>query len=385
MKGKFFMLLTLVFILIAAGFQGTASGDTCNLCHEFGSSLHHSARGMEYWYSAENGGLETITGYPYSAFNHPTAGCRNCHAKNCAKCHGVDDPTGPPSGTPGDWQTSICLPCHARESAMIAKDDASGTPDVHRAAGMKCTDCHSHREIHGDGVEYISFKELGAMDTECETCHNDESLHPVPNSRAHTIHGDKLDCKACHERRVVSCYNCHMDTAGPSGPGNRIAKAQLTDWVFLINYKGKVTSANMQTFIGGDPGNTINGPNDKTFLFFAPVHSHSIMSQGRGCGDCHATQITDYMKNHRALPLTYLSSGGVFTQVKGVIPVVDTVKYRFISYDKDNFDTTPSPPGPTWTAHSTYPLEADGTQFNIGFGTPLTLQQASWLTFPQIP
>jgi hypothetical protein len=377
MKGKFFMLLTLVFILIAAGFQGTASGDTCNLCHEFGSSLHHSCRAMEYWYSAKNGGLETITGYPYSSFTHPSAGCKNCHAKNCAKCHGVDDPTGPPPGTAGDWQTSICLPCHARESAMIAKDDASGTPDVHRAAGMKCTDCHSHREIHGDGVEYISLKELGAMDTECEDCHNNESAHPVPDTKPHWIHQGNLDCKACHERRVVSCYNCHMDTAGPSGPGNRIAKTQLTDWVFLINYKGKVTSANMQTFVGGDPDNTIGV--GKTFLIFAPVHSHSIMNPGRLCNDCHKTPIIAYMKSHRTLPLTYLSNGE-FTQVKGVIPVIDTIKYKFISYDKDNNLTS----GFTWYPLSTYPLDPDGKQL-LGFGTPLTIPQAKWLDYEVNP
>lgn len=375
MKNKFFMLLLVVFILMAVDFQGTASGDTCNLCHTYNSSLHHSARAMQYWYSAENGGLETITGYAYSEFSHPSAGCRNCHAPKCAKCHGVDEPTGPPSGTPDEIQTNICLPCHARENAMIAKDNASGTPDVHFAAGMRCTDCHSHREIHGDGIEYISMKEPGAMDTTCENCH-DPKIYP------HWIfdpHLGKLDCKACHERRVVSCYNCHMDTAGPQGPGKRMCKGQLTDWVFLMNYKGKVTSANMQTFVGGDPGNTIDGPNDKTFLIFAPVHSHSIMMPGRACGECHASQIVNYMKDNRTLPLTYLVNGEL-KQVKGVIPVTDLVTYKFISYDKDNTTTTDV----TW-----FLLDAAGNPLNppdgkqyLGFGTPLTLDQAKWMLRP---
>ena len=64
-----------------------------------------------------------------------------------------------------------------------------------------------------------------------------------------------------------------------------------------MNYNGKVTAANMQTFVGGDnqekhygeTTNVINGPYDETALMFAPVHSHSIMQTGRACNDCHGT------------------------------------------------------------------------------------------------
>ncbi|MFZ5907055.1 MAG: hypothetical protein ACOYVJ_06550 [Nitrospirota bacterium] len=39
------------------------------------SSLHYTANGMAYWYSKENGGLESVTGVPFSQLN-----CRDCHA-----------------------------------------------------------------------------------------------------------------------------------------------------------------------------------------------------------------------------------------------------------------------------------------------------------------
>jgi hypothetical protein len=369
-KKKFFMLLPVVFILIASGFQGTASGDTCTLCHSVGnyfySSLHHSARGMEYWYSSE-GGLEEITGVPYEDYANPSSGCKNCHASTCSKCHtdvgpGVE-PTGPPPGTPSEIQT-MCLVCHARAAAIITKDDGFGTPDVHRAGGMRCMDCHSSRELHGDGIVYKSMKKPGAMDTECEKCHT--TMSPSPS---HTAHNGKLDCKACHQRRVVSCYNCHMDTAYYAG--KRMAKTQIADWVFLMNYEGKVTSANMQTFVGG--------PEDKTFLMFAPVHSHSIMSPGRICEDCHNTTVVNKIYTNKALKLTWLE-GTTLKWQTGVIPVVAGTTYKFISYDKDNDDLT----GATWRLLTEVPLGPDQKQYKFANGTPLTSGQLEKMKLPYV-
>jgi hypothetical protein len=368
MKGKFFMLLPVVFILIAAGFQGAASGDTCTLCHPatdsyFNTSLHHSCRAMDYWYSAD-GGLGDVIGRNYADFTG-TSGCKNCHVPNCFKCHGEENPTGPPPGT-SDQIQAICLPCHARESAVIAKDDALGTPDVHRAAGMRCMDCHSSRELHGDGILYISMKKGGAMDTECENCHT--NISPSPS---HTAHNGKLDCKACHERRVVSCYNCHMDTAYFNN--KRMAKTQIADWVFLVNYEGKVTSANMQTFVGGDA--------DKTFLMFAPVHSHSIMSPGRICEDCHNTWVVNKIYNEKKLKLTWLE-GTTLKNQAGVIPVVAGTTYKSIFYDKDNNDLS----GTSWRLLYTdgLPHKPDAKQFSLGGGSPLTSGQLEKMKLPYV-
>jgi hypothetical protein len=385
MKGKFFMLLPVVFILIAAGFQGTASGDeTCTLCHPFGTdfatSLHHTAQGMEYWYSAANNGLELLTGVPYGDFVHETAGCKNCHKAGSEYTHGCENCHGTMTDPPTIPTQAKCLECHARESAVIAKDDGHGTPDVHRAAGMECMFCHSSREMHGDGTAYISLKEPGAMDTKCENCHHSGSLHPRPNTRPHLVHGNRLDCKACHERRVVSCYNCHMDTAAPYGNGARVAKGQIDDWIFLVNYNGKVTSANMQTFVGGDPDNITDPPTGNTALMFAPVHSHSIMSPGRTCSDCHGTATAKRIYKKRKINLTWLD-GTTLMHKTGVIPVAAGTVYKFIAYDKDN--TVGS--GTGWVTLSDVPKKPNLKLYKVAFGKPLTRRQMLYLKTPQSP
>jgi hypothetical protein len=45
----------------------------------FENSLHRTSGGMAYWYDKARGGLEKITGIPYSQLM-----CQNCHAASCA-------------------------------------------------------------------------------------------------------------------------------------------------------------------------------------------------------------------------------------------------------------------------------------------------------------
>lgn len=144
------------------------------------------------------------------------------------------------------------------------------TPDVHAAAGMDCIDCHTSRDIMGDGYAYQNMY----LQTEisCEDCHgganvpryreiakeNDEALREsksykmqmrpgmkmlltakgrsysnvfyqdgvvqvlgkrsgkifkskvITGTPEHTIAGHgRMECYACHSRTVVQCYGCH--------------------------------------------------------------------------------------------------------------------------------------------------------------------------------
>jgi hypothetical protein len=169
--------------------------------------------------------------------------------------------------------------------------------------------------MHGDGTQYISLKQPGAMDTKCEKCH--PSVKPTDS---HTVNGDKLDCKACHVRHVVSCTNCHFETQIREGKRTAIP---VSGWVFLMNYGGKVSSANMQTFV-------LKG--DKTFFMFAPHMSHSVMKEGRKCDGCHGTKIMKDVQSGK-VKLTWLEKGKV-TNLKGVIPVVKGVDYQCIYQDR---------------------------------------------------
>lgn len=314
----------------------------------FLKSLHHTAKGMEFWYSKEKGGLESLTGIPYSKLK-----CQNCHVAGCDRCHRTEKGKHLSYTLKASQNQTMCLKCHAREQAMMRIDLRLKQEDVHLAKGMNCSDCHSKREMHGDGTQYTSLKEPGAMDTNCEKCHN-----AIKPSDAHTAHEGKLDCKACHVRHVVSCTNCHFDHMVKTGERKAIP---VDSWVFLMNYKGKVSSASMQTFLVS--------PN-KTFLMFAPHMSHSIMKDGRKCDDCHASKTVQQIEKEKKVKLTWLEQGKV-VNLKGVIPVVQGVKYECAYLDLEDGKWEP-------VKNSAEPM----VQF-AAFGEPLTKQQLEALNQAQ--
>ncbi|MDQ1333704.1 MAG: hypothetical protein QG552_654 [Thermodesulfobacteriota bacterium] len=332
---------TFAVIVAVLGF-GIAGAQEITDCFYL-KSLHYTARGMSYWYETKQGGLETLTKVPYDKL-----GCKGCHNGGCDVCHKAEteqkDCKIAAYTKEAATKQAMCLKCHAREKSMIGIDHKAQQEDVHTAQGMVCTDCHSTREMHGDGTPYVSMKQPGAMQTQCENCHDD--LKPT---EAHTVHKDRLDCKACHVRHVVSCTNCHFDHMAKTG--ERKARP-VSGWVFLMNYEGKVSSATMQTFLVGE---------NKTFLMFAPHMSHSIMKKGRDCETCHATEIVDQVRKG-ALKLTWLTDGKL-SSLKGVIPVVDGVDYGcayddFVDGKWVPIENPPKPP----------------VQY-VGYGTPLSQEQ----------
>lgn len=312
------------------------------------SSLHYTSKGMAYWYDKANGGLETITGVPYAE-----VGCNRCHVGSCDACHKTETDGKLGYSTARAKNQEKCLSCHAREAHMIMKiDKDSNTPDVHFAAGMTCMDCHTAREMHGDGVEYNSMKQPGAMDVKCEQCHDS-----ISGSRSHSVHAGKLDCKACHVRHVVSCNSCHFETMIKE---KKRVSLPVSGWKFLMNSEGRVTSANMQTFVV---------PGDKTFLIFAPQFSHSVMKNGTRCEACHATKIVKQILGEN-INLSWLE-GGREQNLKGIIPVVSGVRYDCVYQNFDNGKWTPisNPPVPK-------------VQY-VGYGLPLTKEQLEKMSIPQ--
>ncbi len=144
-------------------------------------------------------------------------------------------------------------------------------PDIHFEKGMDCIDCHTSRDVMGDGYAYENMYQQ--TEIRCEDCHgsaterpgteaigreNDETLresarYPRPMRQGdamvltakgrkysnvfvrdgkvwvqgkrsgklheskvitgtpeHTIAGhQRMECYACHSRTVVQCYGCH--------------------------------------------------------------------------------------------------------------------------------------------------------------------------------
>jgi len=344
---KILLIQVAVFILFAAVLYGKSIAEEKKKEEPlFNSSLHYTGRGMAYWYDKANGGLETVTGIPYQDLD-----CKNCHVKSCDACHRTTIDDKPIYSIMAAKKEETCLRCHKRVATILQIDKNNNQQNVHSAKGMGCMDCHDARETHGDGVEYKSMRQQGAMDAKCQKCHG-----TVTPSISHKVHRDKLDCNACHVRHVVSCTNCHIETIIKEG---KRVSIPVSGWVFLINYNGKVTSANMQTFVA---------PGDKTFLMFAPQNSHSIMKEGKKCDDCHGTEIVKKIREGK-LNLTWLENGNV-KNMKGVIPVVNGVVYEAVyqDYKEGKWIPIEKPPVP-------------GMQY-ADFGEPLSVEQLKKLSVP---
>ena len=312
----------------------------------FLTSLHYTTGGMAYWYDKANGGLETITGIPYSNLD-----CKHCHTPACDSCHKTTIAEKSSYSKQAAQNQEMCLKCHRREASINKIDKETNQENVHSIKGMQCMNCHTTREMHGDGTEYNSMKQQGAMDITCEKCHPS-----VISSISHKVHRDRLECKACHVRHVFTCSNCHFETMVKEGKKVAIP---LTGWVFLMNYKGKVTSANMQTFVV---------PDKKTFLIFAPQNSHSIMKQGRKCGECHGTEIVKQVQKGKVI-MTWLENGNV-QNLKGIVPVVKGVTYESVyqTYKEGKWIPIENPPSPV-------------LQY-VGYGEPLSIDQLKKMSIP---
>jgi hypothetical protein len=261
---------------------------------------------MKYWYSKEQGGVEKIFDVPYDQLN-----CSNCHDKSCDACHEKKENEKGENIFETPKSDNVCLECHFVESAELSKLNKENTPvDVHFKKGMKCMDCHTSREMHGDGKQYDSFQQSDAMDTRCENCHKE-----LTEMESHLVHGKKLSCNACHVRNIPTCYNCHFD---PKTKQGKTVSPQLSGMLYLVNHKDQVTAANLHTFVA----------NDKAMIVFSPFFSHSIMKEGRTCTDCHDNEILHDIKQNNFYPVKW--ENGELQNIRGVIPVLEKMKWNFV-------------------------------------------------------
>jgi len=298
----------------------------------YNQSLHYTNRGIEFLCAREQGGLESLAGLSANDL-----GCMQakCHVKTCDECHEqLIDGKSSYSLEPARAQ-EVCSKCHP-----VAADD----PDVHFQAGMKCMDCHTTREIHGDGMAHNTYMESGFFDTSCEKCHT-----ALSQITSHTVHQNKVSCEACHTREFITCINCHVDTRIKE---NKDVQIELKDLIFLINHNGQVTTANFMTHVY----------QKKTMITIAPYFSHSIKKAGRNCPECHSTSIVNDIRKNRFTPFKW--ENDQVRQITGVIPVLEGMKWDLIYLDYQqgqwSLISTPSEPLLNYSGYCT-PLS--GQQF----------------------
>jgi len=268
----------------------------------YSSSLHFTNRGFAFVSAKEQGGVERITGRTAEQ-----EGCMKatCHVRSCDVCHTKSSDGKASYTTERAVLDAACDRCHP-----VEKDD----PDLHFKRGMKCLDCHTARELHGDGVAYDTYQQPGALEVRCERCHAARKA-----SVSHAVHKDKLDCKACHTLEMVTCLNCHYETRRLQGKDVEIP---LKGMLFLVNHDGRVTTANLLTYVVGK----------KTMITLAAYFSHSVRKVGRTCAECHDSTIVREIKADTFAPARW--QGGEVVSVKGVIPAVAGMAWRFPFFDR---------------------------------------------------
>ena len=296
---------------------------------QFVSTLHATTKGMRYWYER---GLGNKTGVPYENLF-----CVKCHVKKlpdgtvlkgCETCHAeVKDGKVVDFSVDVASRTETCLGCHGREAKAIALGKKGVIPsDVHLAGiGYTCSSCHDSKEVHAMG-DYKTMRE--ALKRDCKDCHMD-GYAPYPFSfiPEHRKHLTDLHCTACHVPTVVTCYNCHFDIAYKSYTTLHkvIKKAYpIVGWVLLVNDTkfNQIHSANMMVVVWKEK-NTYQ-------IDIAPQFPHIVVEEGKHCNDCHGTPVTKEMAEKREVTLTWWNSKeGKLEWAKGVIPIVEGVKYKF--------------------------------------------------------
>ncbi|WP_277058582.1 selenite/tellurite reduction operon c-type cytochrome ExtM [Trichlorobacter lovleyi] len=219
-----------------------------------------------------NGGDPTMRGKSPHGSSHAMHALPSL--QSCAQCHHRSGRTalsyqGLMDGNNGMVPTRNGQPGPVRGSDL--RNFTHIAPDIHYNAGMDCIDCHTSREVMGEG--YASASLHGQLEVTCEDCHGSvdrppryrailrENEDPVRESRSyplqmrpgmemiltskgrpfsnvfhvdgnvvvqvkqsgrllrskvitgtpeHTVTGHgRLTCTACHSRTVVQCYGCH--------------------------------------------------------------------------------------------------------------------------------------------------------------------------------
>jgi len=171
----------------------------------------------------------------------------------CATCHNGG------SRAAMNFRGMMEAPPEGRQTFTYDQDLLHGhaytpqTPDIHYVRGMGCIDCHTEREVHGDGQLYV--KRHYEVEIRCESCHGTPEhlatgltaqgrrlrnvfvasapnptglvtllskltgrLHRIPQlanlqqqSPGHDpAHIQKTECFACHTAWAPTCYGCHI-------------------------------------------------------------------------------------------------------------------------------------------------------------------------------
>ena len=150
--------------------------------------------------------------------------------------------------------------------------------DVHTARGLDCIDCHTQRDIMGDGNLYS--KQNQAVEIRCETCHGNDSTYPMISKVT------ELDDAVI---RLSKHYKGKPNSVG--------------DWMAVSKRKKRMTNVKVQNgkmvTIGKRSGRVYNIPllRNKQ-IHFIPQHQSRLE-----CTACHSQSIVECQSCHASMKL----------------------------------------------------------------------------------
>ena len=150
--------------------------------------------------------------------------------------------------------------------------------DVHTARGLDCIDCHTQRDIMGDGNLYS--KQHQAVEIRCETCHGNDSTYPMISKVT------ELDDAVI---RLSKHYKGKPNSVG--------------DWMAVSERKKRMTNVKVQNgkmvTIGKRSGRVYNIPllRNKQ-IHFIPQHQSRLE-----CTACHSQSIVECQSCHASMKL----------------------------------------------------------------------------------
>lgn len=246
-----------------------ANDDPESAGHPAGCAACHFPYGHDDAYAGSDA---TVRGKGKLSATHRMQGLPPMDA--CTRCHDRSGRTALSYQGLQDGNNALVPTRGGMPGPVPANDGRSFShiaPDAHFEAGMECIDCHTSREVMGDGYAHANME--GQLEIRCEDCHG-SALHPprfveltresdssvresrqyarpvrvgtrvavtgngrpfsnvferngkvivttkragklldsavITGTPAHTIAGhERMACAACHSRAVPQCYGCH--------------------------------------------------------------------------------------------------------------------------------------------------------------------------------
>jgi hypothetical protein len=254
--------------------------------------------------------------------------CFSCHA-SCGECH-VSRPNFANGGfidghkfNKKPDQTNQCTACHGSRVGNEFTGE-TGQGDVHYTKhDMDCMECHSEKDLHGDGKSGHRDRYDVEGLAQCRDCHEADK-----GVEQHDIHGDDVSCYVCHAQPYANCYGCHV---GLDGKGLAYYKNPDEEELFRIGLNPAPNPGRPEKWIlvrrvPAVPdsfeyyGENLLPGFDRlnNWKYASPHNIQRLTSQNRECNNCHGNEDL-FLTEEKVKPEMRKANKGVIVP-KGLIP-----------------------------------------------------------------